>query len=269
MADRIELNGLELQCRRAHMLPSRCAGSPCSGSTCDYCRVSSFIKVPLPAEVYAQSWVSLQHKTSGAKLTFSAVDALALVDATKASVVKVASAGEWQAGRTKETERIEPTRPFDWTYTTHYKGTLEGDWKVETTEERIDMEALKEREKILFFGAAHLFNDDYGDNGEVSLTVKIRAMPSGVFVLQRLVVRVDFVLVRVFDTRVHHKFGTSHLLRETTLREAAASLLERQLGVDPADRGAVAALFKEDKLPGVVQAMPVLEESFEKLSWTS
>ncbi len=32
-------------------------------------------------------------------------------------------------------------------------------------------------------------------------------MPSGFFVLLRLVVRVDHVLVRVYDTRCHHKCG--------------------------------------------------------------
>lgn len=44
-------------------------------------------------------------------------------------------------------------------------------------------------------------------------------MPSCLFVLQRLFLRVDDVLLRMNDTRVYHEFGTPYLVREYTSRE--------------------------------------------------
>jgi type 2A phosphatase activator TIP41 len=75
--------------------------------------------------------------------------------------------------------------------------------------------------------------DDFGDNGEVLLSARVRAMPSSFFVLQRLLVRVDGVLVRVIDTRVYHAFGSTFLVRERTVREMSTNELERRFGVEP------------------------------------
>lgn len=45
--------------------------------------------------------------------------------------------------------------------------------KVEETDERIDMEKLKIREKIHFFGDIMLFEDELADNGRSVLSIKI------------------------------------------------------------------------------------------------
>ncbi|KAJ7385752.1 hypothetical protein OS493_013785 [Desmophyllum pertusum] len=63
----------------------------------------------------------------------------------------------------------EVIKPFDWTFTTDYKGTLTGKeeivMKIESTKERIDMEQLKVKEKIYFYEDIILYEDELADNG--------------------------------------------------------------------------------------------------------
>uniref|UniRef100_H0VFR4 TOR signaling pathway regulator n=3 Tax=Hystricomorpha TaxID=33550 RepID=H0VFR4_CAVPO len=42
-------------------------------------------------------------------------------------MLKVACAEEWQESRTEGEHSKEVVKPYDWTYTTDYKGTLLGD----------------------------------------------------------------------------------------------------------------------------------------------
>lgn len=64
--------------------------------------------------------------------------------------------------------------PYDWTYTpTDYRGSLFGDIKVSDTEQKIDYEKLKVREKILFFDEVILYEDELDDNGCAVLTTKV------------------------------------------------------------------------------------------------
>lgn len=44
-------------------------------------------------------------------------------------------------------------------------------------------------------------------------------MPSGFYVLARYWMRLDHVLVRLHETRIHHLFGQGHVLREYTRKE--------------------------------------------------
>jgi hypothetical protein len=44
-------------------------------------------------------------------------------------------------------------------------------------------------------------------------------MPSCFYILQRMFVRVDGVLLRLNETRIYHAFDTNHVLREYTSRE--------------------------------------------------
>ena len=61
------------------------------------------------------------------------------------------------------------------------------------TDEQIDVASLRVREPILFYRHVDLYADDFGDNGDVALWVKVRVMPSSIFVLQRLFVHVTGV----------------------------------------------------------------------------
>lgn len=98
--------------------------------------------------------------------------------------------------RTGLTEVKGVVKPFDWTYTTDYKGSLfsEGQHKLEVrssqtfiqmycvhgnytqvieTSERIDIEKLKAPEKIHFFDEIVLYEDELHDNGCAVLNVKV------------------------------------------------------------------------------------------------
>merc|ERR1712198_556971 len=80
----------------------------------------------------------------------------------------------------------EVVKPFDWTFTSEYKGTMCGDEfssLIEQTDERIDLEKLKVKEKILFYDDVCLYEDELGDNGTSMLSVKIRCMPTSFFLL--------------------------------------------------------------------------------------
>lgn len=66
----------------------------------------------------------------------------------------------------------EKVEPFDWTFTTNYMGTITG-LNVLDTDEKIDLEKLKRKDKILFYHDLTLFEDELHDNGIASLSVKI------------------------------------------------------------------------------------------------
>lgn len=109
---------------------------------------------------------------------------------------------------------------FDWTYSSPYAGTVQSGHVAHASEEQVDLERLKRRDPILFFDEVILFEDELADNGGSMLSVKLRVMPSCFFALQRLFIRVDDVMFRVFDTRIYHEFGKPFVVRETQRRES-------------------------------------------------
>jgi type 2A phosphatase activator TIP41 len=88
---------------------------------------------------------------------------------------------------------------------------------------------LKVQEPILFYDELTLYEDELADNGSSKLTLKIRCMPSGFFILLRFFMRVDGVLIRCFDTRYHYEVGNSYILREYIERESPISSLQSEL----------------------------------------
>ena len=64
-----------------------------------------------------------------------------------------------------------------------------------------------------------LYEDELDDNGCTKLSVKLRVMPSGFFVLLRFYLRVDKTLIRVYDTRIYHEVVNNYILREYSERE--------------------------------------------------
>lgn len=67
----------------------------------------------------------------------------------------------------------EKLKPFDWTFSSDYCGTLSGPFKIVSTDEKIDINRLKEREKILFYHELILYEDELHDNGIATCSVKI------------------------------------------------------------------------------------------------
>lgn len=183
--------------------------------------VTKALDIPqIPEMTFGDNCICLSH-SNGFAIEFKAIDALKLVD-NKNDLVKVAVAREWIESR-KNCEYINHTvKPFDWTFSTTYKGTVYGEpenVKIEETHERIDIERLKVREKIAFFSQIVLFEDELADHGCAELCVKIRVMPSCFFLLMRYFLRVDDLLTRIHDTRLFHEAGKNYLLREYTEKE--------------------------------------------------
>ena len=169
---------------------------------------------PLPEMLFARNAVHC--KTDKICISFSPIDALEgckiQFDANKVAdrtVFKVK--GEWQERKDPDGNMIKTWRDdFDWTFTTNYFGTFVKDGAPTAavkTDLKIDYDLLRRRDPILYYDAVDLFEDDLFDNGVSNLSVKIRVMEACFFVLMRLWLRVDKVYLRVYDTRVFHKFG--------------------------------------------------------------
>ncbi|RIA84855.1 TIP41-like family-domain-containing protein [Glomus cerebriforme] len=187
-------------------------------------KVQKEVSIPLPEMFFGNNSLKLTNDY-GILFEFSPLDALKMVDATAegGEKVKVAYSEEWKKKSAKNHEHIKDViKPYDWTYTTSYSGTLKGsvdDQVFEKATDRIDMEKLRKIEDILFYDEIDLFEDELADNGTAILNVKIRVMPSGFYILQRFFLRVDEVLFRLNDTRVYHEFGTEYLQMEYSSRE--------------------------------------------------
>ncbi|GME86219.1 unnamed protein product [Ambrosiozyma monospora] len=112
------------------------------------------------------------------------------------------------------------SRPFDWTYSTDYKGTLiKGDF-IRDDSKTIPLDKLTRQDPILFSDDMILYEDDLGNHGISILNVKLRAMRSCMLVLQRLFVRVDNFLLRIHDTRLFIDFEESLVIRECKKQES-------------------------------------------------
>lgn len=77
-----------------------------------------------PEMIFGNNSVKVSHE-SGWTIHFNALDALNLVDKTGESMLRVSYSESWQKMRERVHENIkEVVKPFDWTYTTSYKGTV-------------------------------------------------------------------------------------------------------------------------------------------------
>lgn len=107
----------------------------------------------------------------------------------------------------------EVVKPFDWSYTTEYKGTVTG--KAFTSEnDPIPIALLKRPDPILFFEEVVLYESELDDNGISIFSVKVRVMPERMLLLCRLFMRLDNVIVRIRDTRVYVDFKAGKVTRE-------------------------------------------------------
>lgn len=57
---------------------------------------------------------------------------------------------------------------------------------------------------IKHYGEVLLYEDELGDKGFSKVNVRFRVMEDCYLILLRSYVRVDHVLVRIFDTRIFH-----------------------------------------------------------------
>ncbi|KAJ7946123.1 TIP41-like family protein [Quillaja saponaria] len=196
----------------------------------------------LPEMIFGENFLELKHLKSGTKIHFNAFDALSGWKKEALPPVEVPAAAKWKF-RSKPSQEV--ILDYDYTFTTPYCGSemielaadkngarhVSGDtcslhW--EECKEQIDVAALASKETILFYDEVVLYEDELADNGVSLLTVKVRVMPSCWFLLLRFWLRVDGVLMRVRDTRMHCLFGDSAdpiILRESCWRESTFQAL--------------------------------------------
>ncbi|KAJ3116267.1 hypothetical protein HDU96_010041 [Phlyctochytrium bullatum] len=186
-----------------------------------------FEKINFPDMFFGNNYLTVKHEPSETVVSFNAVDALARVDVSPkaGSLVQVSYARQWAAKSLgdKSEKMKNVVKPYDWTFTTDYKGTTPAENNsgkaFAPTAESIDIERLKRPDPILFYDEVVLYEDELADNGSCVVNVRVRVMPSCFLVLHRCFLRVDDVLFRVNDTRLYHEFGSTHLIREYTSRE--------------------------------------------------
>ncbi|KAH0940736.1 hypothetical protein HID58_000373 [Brassica napus] len=228
----------------------------------------------LPEMVFGENALVLKHFRSNTKIHFNAFDALAGWKQEGLPPVEVPAAAKWKF-RSKPSQQV--ILDYDYTFTTPYcgSGVVEKDQetveakakpegeaslKWENCEEQIDLAALSLKEPILFYDEVVLYEDELADNGVSLLTVKVRVMPSSWFLLLRFWLRVDGVLMRLRETRMHYVFGkgeTPTVLRESCWRETTfKSLSAKGYPVD-------LAVYSD---PGPIsQRLPVIKQITQKL----
>ena len=110
---------------------------------------------------------------------------------------------------------------YDWTYSTPFSGKVYGSagsvgWK-KLRKSGMPMEMLKDQSvPILLFDDILLLQDDLHDNGDVQLSAKVRVMPSCAYVLSKLFLRIDGVLLRLRECRLLVDFAAEKLYRDVT-----------------------------------------------------
>ncbi|KAI3337265.1 type 2A phosphatase activator TIP41 [Xylariaceae sp. AK1471] len=83
------------------------------------------VQIPVPEMIFGHNLASITHVPTGWHIEFNARDALDAVDKTGNNMLQVAYAREWSASREQTSAGIrEVVRPFDWSYSTTYKGTV-------------------------------------------------------------------------------------------------------------------------------------------------
>lgn len=179
---------------------------------------------PLPEMVFGANSLSMKYDASSTTIVMEPVAALRgakLTGNKRRKIVKVPAAIKWTNREDADGNAIRVVNDsnYDWTYTTFYEGTFSSEVSS-CTDRKIDYDRLRRKDvPILWYDDVLLFESELDDNGSSSLRAKIRVMPSCFFVLLRFWVRVDRVLLRVFDTRVYHQFGSDHVVVERTERE--------------------------------------------------
>ncbi|KIJ69786.1 hypothetical protein HYDPIDRAFT_22950 [Hydnomerulius pinastri MD-312] len=220
-----------------------------NASECD--ALQAALGFPLPEMTFGNNYLTLEHRTSRWKMTFDTKSALEGVKGGELEEgdggVKVGYADAWLKSRTDPGTNLPmPTtvtaKPYDWTYTTTYAGhhpesvaastsTSWTDADPENSDHSIPLAELTRPDPILFYAEIPLFEDELHDNGSSNVLVRIRVMPTCLFILSRFTLRVDNVLFRTHDTRLYHSFGSSSplVIRQVSGWEAPYDRVKRQL----------------------------------------
>lgn len=259
-------------------------GPICLSEELDYLNDTRY-DFPLPEMIFGKNSVRLVHDPSGAVIDFNTLDALDSL-APKADF-KVAYYKEWLSTRPKASQSeegenmigivesagmvdlsvsekpapdlLELVKPYDWTYSTNYKGTVSNaSFRADDVE--IPVDKLLRQDPILFFDEAVLFEDELGDNGITILSTKIRVMHSCLLLLCRLFMRVDDVAFRIRDTRVFIDLEKNQVVREYKTQQALFEDVLKKVGGRISDPK---KLFRDSNW--VSQNIPLLNRELETM----
>jgi hypothetical protein len=199
-------------------------------------------KIVLPEMVYPIAHVALEGH--GIWLSWDATDCLQMwaschshiaintttdIECNGVSVMKSKDAKLWEQRKQQQQQKIDDSDAvavfhYDWTYSSPFSVKMEGGVWIELEESGMRMDLLTDQNApILFFDEIVLYEDDLHDNGHVQYSIKLRIMPTCSYVLARLWVRVDHVLVRTKETRVLVDFFgiQPQVYRDITWRECS------------------------------------------------
>ncbi|CAJ2509982.1 Uu.00g058820.m01.CDS01 [Anthostomella pinea] len=237
--------------------------------------------IPVPEMIFGDNVMAVEHAPSRWRLEFNARNALDGVDKTGEQMLQVAHASSWSASREQTSAGIkEVVKPFDWSYTTTYKGTVivsgggagEGqhnhergpNWtgQFQPDDTPIPIELLKRRDPILFNDEVVLYESELDDNGASVMTVKVRVHAQRMLLLCRLFMRLDNVVVRVRDTRVYVDFDSETVLREVTWKEGRfEDVKQRLLGRGIRPEGFAAALRDSSQVAEILPTVNMWKDS--------
>jgi len=221
----------------------------------------------LPEMVFGNNYLKITNNSTNQELCFNCIDALDLVNKTTLPNIEILASEKWRKGNLATLEGMigqETIQPFDWTFTTDYKGTLPDTCTISPTEEKIDIVKLSQPDPILFYDEIILFEDELADNGTSTINVKIRVMPTCLFILSRFFLRVDGVLFKMFDTRIFLQFHQNYFIREFQKRELPYQNVLDQLNQQ--FEGLGISKIRDNNL--VAELLPVLEKTTEKVEFT-
>lgn len=215
--------------------------------------------IPIPEMIFGDNYICIEHIPSQWKLDFNARDALDRVSKTSDGMLQVAYSREWQKDRQHHQLGIkEVVKPFDWSYSTDYRGTTSSadadqvtdiatsvetstrssyrrsdadtTWQSSTqTSTPIRTDLLSRPDPIVFFDQVTLYEDELADNGIAVLSAKIRVMPERLLLLCRFHLRLDGVIVRLRDTRVYIELDSDVVVRQYTAKEETYDALKHKL----------------------------------------
>jgi len=170
--------------------------------------------------------------------------------------LKIKQSETWKNKKVDDKTEVKVLEKIsDWTYSTPYKGTIVRPEKkkdlseltialdkltldkpenklevpnLEVTTEEIPVGNLGPSNTIKYYNDISLFEDELGDCGLSQSNFRFRVMGDCFFGLLRFYLRVDEVLIRIYDTRFYHEFGHSYILREFTCKEATYEVLRQK-----------------------------------------
>nr|POE54530.1 tip41-like protein [Quercus suber] len=217
--------------------------------------------------IFGDNIIAIQHVETGWTLEFNARDALDRVSKTEEGMLQVAVAAEWKQERSHQEEVKQVVKPFDWSYSTDYKGTTQthqaqGTWVAsDQIKNPIRTDLLSRPDPILFFDAVDLYEDELADNGIALLSIKIRVMPDRLLLLSRFFLRLDGVVIRIRDTRVYVEHASNTVIRQYTAKEGQYDAIQNKLRMM---RENVPEVFRDaNKLAPLLTTMEDTTEVFE------